>query len=83
MFDTERDLLTQNISKEEDGDKNKNVNARAWSRAKGLYGIYFVSTATTLLVNEILKSLLPEPRPHFFQSCRPDWEHIDCTSSDG
>ena len=58
------------------------ANAKAWQRAKGLYGRYWVFAAVTLLMNEVLKSLFPEPRPHFFQSCRPDWERIDCTSED-
>ena len=79
MYDTEYDLLTQF---KRDGD-DASRRSRAWERAKGLYGRYWVFAALTLLVNEVLKTLFPEPRPHFFQSCRLDWDKIDCTSADG
>ncbi|TRY75849.1 hypothetical protein TCAL_04959 [Tigriopus californicus] len=53
----------------------------SWSRAWSLYGRYWVFTGVAFLTNETLKTFCPEARPHFLETCNPDWTKLDCTEN--
>lgn len=55
----------------------------AWARAKKFYGDYWFGMGINLLLNEIMKTVVAEPRPHFLETCKPDWSKIDCNANDG
>lgn len=59
---------------------------RLWQaicRAIPLFGGYMMCWSFNLLSNEITKTLVAEPRPHFIETCKPDWEQIDCKANNG
>lgn len=58
---------------------NEEANKLSWARAWALYGRYWVFTGVAFLTNEILKTCCPEARPHFLETCNPDWSKLDCT----
>ena len=55
----------------------------SWRSAKRIYGDYWTSSLLNVIFNELLKTAVAEPRPHFLDTCQPDWERIDCTQNDG
>ena len=44
---------------------------------------YWYAQALNTIINILMKMIVSRPRPHFLDSCRPDWERIDCQASDG
>lgn len=42
------------------------------------YGEYVVSLVFNLLLLEVIKGIIGEPRPHFLQTCKPD-AAVNCT----
>ena len=55
----------------------------SWRSARDIYSDYWASSLLNVLVNELLKTLVAEPRPHFLDTCKPNWESIDCTHNKG
>ncbi len=55
----------------------------AFQRASRAFGHYFVYGGFSLLLNELLKTLVAEPRPHFLDTCQPDWKKVDCEANNG
>jgi len=55
----------------------------SWRSARGIYSDYWASSLLNVVFNELLKTVVAEPRPHFLDTCKPDWEKIDCTQNKG
>jgi len=48
-----------------------------------IYVRYLVYSTLNILINDILKVLSSVPRPHFIETCEPDWSQINCTANGG
>jgi len=44
---------------------------------------YWITLTANVLLNLVLKILTSTPRPHFIDTCQPDWERINCTENGG
>jgi len=44
-----------------------------------VYFSYWVGQSVNTIVNISLKCMASTPRPHFLDTCQPDWNKIDCT----
>ncbi|XP_023325883.1 phospholipid phosphatase 3 isoform X2 [Eurytemora carolleeae] len=44
---------------------------------------YWIACTVNILVNDVLKVLTAVPRPHFLETCQPDWDNINCTDNGG
>jgi phosphatidate phosphatase len=44
---------------------------------------YWVASTVNILINDVLKMLTGVPRPHFLETCMPDWDSINCTDNGG
>ena len=55
----------------------------SWRSARDIYSDYWACSLLNVVFNELLKTLVAEPRPHFLETCKPDWETIDCTRNRG
>jgi len=68
-----------------------NLPRLGWSRATGLAASkagsiflrYWVAFTGNILVNLSLKALASTPRPHFIDTCRPDWQRVNCSENGG
>ena len=55
----------------------------SWRSARDIYSDYWAASLLNVAFNELLKTLVAEPRPHFLDTCKPDWAAIDCTLNNG
>ena len=55
----------------------------SWRSARDIYSDYWAASLLNVAFNELLKTLVAEPRPHFLDTCKPDWAAIDCTLNKG
>jgi len=68
-----------------------NLPRLGWSRVTGLAASnagsiflrYWVAFTGNILVNLTLKALASTPRPHFIDTCRPDWQRVNCSENGG
>ena len=49
----------------------------AWNSTKKLYGCFLSGMVFAALINEIIKTLVAEPRPHFMDTCKP--KSLNCS----
>jgi len=59
------------------------VTALAASNAGSIFLRYWVAFTGNILVNLTLKALASTPRPHFIDTCRPDWQMVNCSANGG
>jgi len=59
------------------------LTALAASNAGSIFLRYWVAFTGNILVNLTLKALASTPRPHFIDTCRPDWQRVNCTANGG
>lgn len=59
----------------------KELMKEAGLRTLYLYIRYWIASTFNILINDILKVLTAVPRPHFIQTCQPDWDKINCTGN--
>lgn len=50
----------------------------AWRKAMRHYGNLISGLVFGAFINEVIKTLVAEPRPHFLDTCRPDMTKVDC-----
>ena len=50
---------------------------------KFVYSRYWVGQSINMIANITLKTMASTPRPHFIDTCNPDWTQVDCDSNDG
>lgn len=59
------------------------VTRTAFSTTLSVYLRFFVSLTFNIVVNMVLKTLSSVPRPHFVDTCSPDWNRINCSANGG
>jgi len=48
-----------------------------------IYFRYWAGMSLNTIVNITLKTMASTPRPHFIETCHPDWSRVDCDQNDG
>jgi len=48
-----------------------------------IYAKYFTFLTANIFINFCLKILCSIPRPHFIDTCQPDWDNINCDENGG
>jgi len=48
-----------------------------------LYVRYFLWATLNILLNDMTKIIVAVPRPHFIETCIPDWQNINCSHNSG
>ena len=49
----------------------------AWKSTRQVYGCFLSGLVFAALLNEVIKTLVAEPRPHFLDTCKP--KNLNCT----
>ena len=44
---------------------------------------YWYAQSLNTIINIVMKMIVSRPRPHFQDTCRPDWDRIDCQANNG
>ena len=44
---------------------------------------YWYTQSLNTILNILLKMVVSRPRPHFQDTCQPDWDRIDCQLNQG
>lgn len=52
---------------------------RDWGVVRSAFRHYVIGLELVSVSVEVVKSLVTQPRPHFLDSCRPDWDRLDCS----
>ncbi|KAL1437983.1 hypothetical protein MTO96_048442 [Rhipicephalus appendiculatus] len=50
-----------------------------WPLVRSALRHYVLGLELVSVAIEVVKSLVTKPRPHFLDSCRPDWDKLDCS----
>jgi len=48
-----------------------------------VYFRYWVGMSVNTIANITLKTMASTPRPHFLDTCKPDWDQVDCDGNEG
>eukprot|EP00091_Calanus_sinicus_P017472 TRINITY_DN37772_c0_g1_i1.p1 TRINITY_DN37772_c0_g1~~TRINITY_DN37772_c0_g1_i1.p1 ORF type:complete len:215 (-),score=47.39 TRINITY_DN37772_c0_g1_i1:40-660(-) len=59
------------------------ASTKASQNSAYVYFRYWVGQSVNMIANIALKTMASTPRPHFIDTCHPDWTQVDCDSNDG